>query len=441
MCDSFVALPGHTADGSLLFGKNSDRQPNEAQSLEYHPPREHPAGTRLRCTHISIDEVRRTNGVLLSRPYWTWGAEMGVNQHGLVVGNEAVFTRLPRSAEPGLIGMDLLRLALERASSAHEGLRVITELLARHGQGGDHGGRLVYHNSFLLADPGEAWVLETAGPLWAAQRVKGFAALSNGLTVGEEIDEAHPRLGDEARRLGQLRDGRPLHFARCFSDRLYTTLSACRTRRARTLELLSRRARTMEVRDGFSVLRDHGEAGLDYRPDRHLLMRHACAHAGNGLTRDAAQSTGSLVVRLHVKELSVWATATSAPCLSLFKPVWLKGAVLPPLGPLPGPAFDAASLWWRHERVHRLALRDLPGALRVLAPERDALEQRLLDEAGRAEADPAGRFALTEEAFRCGDELDERLLERFARELRHGASWPPFQSYWRKRNRQAGLAS
>jgi dipeptidase len=169
MCDSFVVLPGHTADGSLLFGKNSDREPNEAQALEYHPPREHAGGARLRCTHVSIDEVRRTNGVLLSRPHWTWGAEMGVNEHGLVVGNQAVFTRLPRSPEPGLIGMDLVRLALERAPSAREGLRVITELLARHGQGGDHGGRLVYHNSFLLTDP-EAWVLETAGPLWAAQR-------------------------------------------------------------------------------------------------------------------------------------------------------------------------------------------------------------------------------------------------------------------------------
>ncbi len=34
MCDTFVALPPATADGSILFGKNSDREPNEAQSLE-----------------------------------------------------------------------------------------------------------------------------------------------------------------------------------------------------------------------------------------------------------------------------------------------------------------------------------------------------------------------------------------------------------------------
>jgi dipeptidase len=36
MCDTFVALPAVTPDGSVIFGKNSDREPNEAQALEYH---------------------------------------------------------------------------------------------------------------------------------------------------------------------------------------------------------------------------------------------------------------------------------------------------------------------------------------------------------------------------------------------------------------------
>ncbi len=33
MCDTFVALPKSTSNGYLLFAKNSDRDPNEAQEL------------------------------------------------------------------------------------------------------------------------------------------------------------------------------------------------------------------------------------------------------------------------------------------------------------------------------------------------------------------------------------------------------------------------
>ncbi|NWZ87430.1 SCRN2 protein, partial [Poecile atricapillus] len=68
------------------------------------------------------------------------------------------------------------RLALERGSSAREALEVITALLERHGQGGsckEEPVPFVYHNSFLLADRSEAWLLETAGRYWAAQRIRG----------------------------------------------------------------------------------------------------------------------------------------------------------------------------------------------------------------------------------------------------------------------------
>ena len=33
MCDTVVATPETTADGVTLFGKNSDREPNEAQHV------------------------------------------------------------------------------------------------------------------------------------------------------------------------------------------------------------------------------------------------------------------------------------------------------------------------------------------------------------------------------------------------------------------------
>lgn len=53
---------------------------------------------------------------------------------------------------------------------------MITGLLERYGQGGscrEDPMPFCYHNTFLLADRTEAWVLETAGRLWAAQRIQG----------------------------------------------------------------------------------------------------------------------------------------------------------------------------------------------------------------------------------------------------------------------------
>src|SRR5512139_2745316 len=116
MCDTLVALGNVTADGVTLFGKNSDREPNEAHQLLRVPAAEHPAGSTVQCTYLEIPQVDHTCEVLLGKPFWMWGAEMGANEHGVAIGNEAVFTKVPQMKGAALTGMDLLRLGLERAA-------------------------------------------------------------------------------------------------------------------------------------------------------------------------------------------------------------------------------------------------------------------------------------------------------------------------------------
>ena len=48
----------------------------------------------MSCSYIEIAQAEQTLAVLLSKPSWMWGAEMGANSAGVVIGNEAVWNRL-----------------------------------------------------------------------------------------------------------------------------------------------------------------------------------------------------------------------------------------------------------------------------------------------------------------------------------------------------------
>lgn len=384
MCDTMVALGSATADGATILAKNSDREPNEAQVVTYVPRARHESGVKLKCTYIEVPQVPETFEVILSRPFWMWGAEMGANEHGVAIGNEAVFTKDPYGKEPGLIGMDMIRLALERSDTARKALEVIVDLLQTYGQSGNCGFRhkTYYHNSFIIADPNEAWVLETSGRQWAALRVTDVYSISNGLTIGEHWDLASPGLVEHAVEKGWCKGRSDFHFARCYSDLLYTRLDGCRPRQCRSKQLLEQQKGSITPATLMSVLRDHGpRADSNWNPGQGLVMDTICVHAGLGPTRPS-QSVGSLVAHLSEDLPTYWLTGTSGPCTGIFKPVYLGGAGLPDLGPEPSGQYDAHSLWWAHERLHRAVIRDYASRMTLYRRQRDELEAEFLCEAG-----------------------------------------------------------
>ena len=438
MCDTFVIRSPLTADRSTIFGKNSDREPNEAQVLEFVPPGSWPGGSMVRCTYRRIPQVRETLGVLLCRPFWMWGAEMGANENGVVIGNEAVWTRMPLDRSGGLTGMDLLRLTLERAGSADEAVETLARLLADYGQGGICGftdRRMAYHNGFIIADPHDAWVVETAGSLWAALKIKDRYAISNALTIGEAFDRSHPELVSTARKRGWLKSGETFHFARCYSDWMYTTFSAAKTRRARAGDLTNGKSGKICVSDAMQMLRDHGGPG--YRPERHLLGNRLCAHAANPITRNATQTTGSMIAHLAANSHAFWATGTAAPCTGLFKPVWIEGNVLPDIGPVPDGEFNPDALWWQHEMLHRSVMLDYQHRLDAFSAERDQMEGAWVGKA--AGAGNGKRWALTQRAFEQSRNATKRWTERVrAIPVRQRPDWL-YRRYWYQINRKIGL--
>jgi dipeptidase len=423
MCDTFVSLSALTRRGATLFAKNSDRERNEAQALELSPARMNPAPTPLRLTYITLEDAPATHACLLSRPFWMWGAEMGVNARGVAIGNEALHARTPAARRPALTGMDLVRLGLERGGTAREALDVIIGLLERHGQGGDcgHLGRFYYHNGFVIADAAEAYVLETVGRSWVWERVRGVRALSNAYSIGSGY-EAISR---------DLDRGAPYDVAASLIDEARDAVSFGRGRCARGQALLERAAPDLTPAGMMAILRDHGEDS-GWSP-ANTRGRTICMHASHGARR--SQSVASMVSELKAGRAVHWVTGASSPCISLFKP-FVFGAAVPDFGPTPSDRADAASRWWRHEALHRAALPAFTEVLADIAPERDALEAGF-----QARIDAAGDGGALDEAIAlCWREADAAEARWRARVGGHAPTEPlAHRRSWARLNQAAGL--
>ncbi len=370
MCDTILASPAATTDGVMLFGKNSDRQRNEAHLVERRLGGEHAPGETVACTYIEVPQARRTHAALFCRPFWTWGPEMGANACGVVIGNEAVHTRGPPPETPALIGMDLAGLALQRAASAEEAVAVIADLLAAHGQGGDCGHLTpsYYNNSYIVADRRRAFVMETVGREWMVEEIASVRAISNIYrTERPERTSAGLDALIAANGWPDPRGG----YAAALADTARPDAGEAKGREVRAQGLLDAAAGGIDAADMMRILRDHGGGPDGWRPapgrPRTVCM-HASDHDRGG------QTTGSMVSELRDGAAIHWVTGTAAPCLSIFKPLFLD-STLPDRGPPPTGQLDGATLWWAHEALHRLALRgDFAAVLAEIAAERDAAE-------------------------------------------------------------------
>ncbi|MEM7410427.1 MAG: C69 family dipeptidase [Myxococcota bacterium] len=358
MCDSVVALGVETRRGHTLFAKNSDREGEECQPFVQHPAAHHAPGSTLLCTHIEIPQVAETYAVMGHSPWWVWGLEHGVNEHGVAIGNHTVFSREPVEETSGLIGMDLVRLGLERGRTAREALEVIATLLETHGQGGAARGPdgTGYHNSFLLADPGNAWQLETSNRRWVARQLR-LGAVSNHYGLGNGWDIASRDFEAWVRQEGYWREPSRVDVANALRNpHVPGRLSSGRHRRS--LEQLETGRGSHDVASFSRLLRDHDEGGpvwrgRDANPEEERFFT-LCAHSD-----PVFHTTASLVAELPTQRPFAWPVwiGFGSPCTSVLVPVYLD-ATLPGCFARSIDMPDAPALWPRFKRLELLAARD-----------------------------------------------------------------------------------
>jgi dipeptidase len=364
MCDTFLIPPELSASGNRIFAKNSDREPNEAQPLASIP-----RGSRdsdiVQTSFIAVEHPRETYSVLLSKPFHLWGAEMGINEYKVAIGNEAVFTRIPSARKnTGLTGMDMIRLALECSRTAREALERICYYVEAYGQdacGGYLNKNFYYDNSFIIADPREGFVLETAGRFWVYKKLSGFYAISNRLTITNEYDGISAKAIEFAQQKRWVKAGEDFSFADAFTAPLMSTLARAKERRASCethAQVISKMHKAV-VADAMTILRSH-KKNTDFLPHTGG-MDSLCLHATGLLT--PSQTTGSMVAELDLlAEKPLWCTGSSTPCLGLFKPFYFGKPIQDEISLMhPGKLKDN-SYWWQWEEWHRMALKDYPAA-------------------------------------------------------------------------------
>lgn len=383
-CDTMIVRSEASEYGANILAKNSDRPTGEPQPLCFFEGKEYPDGATLTMTHLTIPQVRKTYSVVGCRPYWIWGFEMGYNEKGLMIANEAEFSRMDADKEDGLLGMDMLRLALERADSARGAIDVITDLLRRYGQKACASMLTyrTYENTFILADGKEAWILETAGREWAAKRAEGKRGISNCYSIGREMDLRSDRLEAVAREKRWLAPDEPFDFAKAYTGRVLSQpLGLQRFRRSNKL-LNARETQNFETLK--AILRDHYED--------ELIAPRFGATTGTFLSicmhmRDWGEfeTSASLLVRADEKLGVVARYAPCQPCLSVYVPVYMAGD-LPTAMQTAEKKYDDNSLWWRIRKLGLLIAVDEGRFLPEIRARKASLEKEFEERAERAEA-------------------------------------------------------
>ncbi len=306
MCDTlYKSFPNNES----IFAKNSDRDPLEPQVTEIAIPSlilQRPYLNPLRQDYININvpvlkqaffDLSPQYDAIISRPTWIWGAEMGVNEKGVAIGNEAVFsfTRLEKN---GLLGMDILRLTLHSAASAKEATEIITFLIQKYGQGGNCAfrGKLTYHNSFLIADTMEAFVLETAGKKVAVKHINNFYSISNIYTIGSDYDHSNFE--------------KKVNFKQKYQAGIYNIFTRGNVRRKYTMAQLEKLQKPYDIRH---ILRSHIKSE-EPRPTMASICMHSPRHI-------KSETTASLIVHYKNNKFLIWTTLSPNPCVSIYKPI------------------------------------------------------------------------------------------------------------------------
>ena len=270
-CTTLIAHGKAAQGGGLILAKNRDQAYMTPSTIMVQPHKKHAAGTKIKTVTITLPQVEETYAFTGSGSAGAYGVSFGINEKKVVVASNDANSRDELSYEQGLSDNDLVRLILERAGTAKEGLELAIKLTETYGQG--------YHgDTYEIGDAEGVWVIETTGKRWAAKHYADTVlARANQYELTDDYDLCSADMVTFAQKMGWAQEVKPngrINFRQAYGgDKLDAVKEEPLSKRAGSATLYEsnkRHARAMELLLGawhkenfvtagqmMSFLRDH----------------------------------------------------------------------------------------------------------------------------------------------------------------------------------------
>ncbi len=290
-CTNLIVGKKASADGSVICSYSADDY-GMFQGLCHYPAALHAKGDRRRIVNWDTNEYAGD----IAEAAETYNVIGNINEWQLTIGETTFGGREEMVDTTGLLDYgSLIYLALQRAKTAREAIRVMTQLVEQYGYNSEG-------ETFTLCDPNEAWIMEMMGcasdrkrskerTVWVAMRIPDDAICGHANQsrisrfMGQGYEEMHSKnVVSFARKMGwyqgsdedfsfcntyaypdfsgrRICDARVWSFFNRFADGMdrYLPWAEGRQKDAEPMPLWVRPCRKVSVADVETAMRDHYE--------------------------------------------------------------------------------------------------------------------------------------------------------------------------------------
>jgi len=371
-CTTILVGKDLTADGAVLHGHNEDMGFTAVGRIVPMKEASYDKKDTLAVPYVTIPQSRKTYNywgcgnalgatglgtVQESRPYdWVL---VGMNQWGVTMSCNWMYSKEESLPEKGIRRYAIRQLILERCKTAREAVKLIAGFIDKYGQA-DWSGL-----DYCLADPKEAWIVETTTKNWVAKRVKDneFIVIANRFVIGEDYDMSSKDLIAYAVKMGwydRKKDGK-FSFKKVYGrpDRMNSPYDVDRENRAS--ELLEGKQGVMTPEDLFQVLMDRYEGTDKFRKPISDMEHWEAVTDKLGIPRpintNLCQSSTVAQLRsgLPVEMGSVMWYAMATAGYSGYFPVYAGATIIPDEFQNVNSAYSPSSAWWTFRILQKVA--------------------------------------------------------------------------------------